>query len=179
MALLEGWTIVLSCLPPDSLKPSESRALARRCDRQETGLSRQHLEENQPSRHHNILEQLDAHPSGLHDGCLRLTNPVSLTSIREACKRLAEKRKIIRERDRCSRCGERRIVNWSRRHDSAEHLRGPRCAARWDEGLQAGKSSALGCSPRALSSPFSGLALTPWRRSPGCRAVVGPEPSRH
>src|ERR1700688_2003616 len=34
------------------------------------------------------------------------------------------------------------------------------------------------CSGWSLIGPFLGLALAPWRR-PGCRAVTGPDPSRH
>lgn len=38
-----------------------------------------------------------------------------------------------------------------------------------------------GLTPLVAREPYrslSGLALAPWRLSPGCRAVVGPEPSR-
>ena len=38
-----------------------------------------------------------------------------------------------------------------------------------------------GLTPLVAREPYrslSGLALAPWRLSPGCRAVAGPEPSR-
>jgi hypothetical protein len=53
--------------------------------------------------------------------------------------------------------------------------------ARWPENekpLGAEGSHAASCSDVSPIVPVSGLALAPWWLSPGCRAVVGPEPSR-
>jgi len=32
---------------------------------------------------------------------------------------------------------------------------------------------------RIVPTPTARLALAPWRLTPGCRAVIGPRPSRH
>ena len=83
------------------------------------------------------------------------------------------------------------ILAWRRRrHTTAESARPPPAIHEAEgSGTQrgtryGGKTQPLemrGLMPVVAREPYcslSGLALAPWRLSPGCRAVAGPEPSR-